>query len=276
MNKAYKLKILILFFFIWNLAFAGIPRFQFYKTPLDDTELKAFVMSEKLDGVRGIWDGKSLKTRNGNPIKAPKFWLDNFPPFILDGELWLRRDAFAQTLSVIKNTIPKQWEQITLQVFDVRGVCKDCTLQTRLNILQEYLENNPSKFIKIIPQIPIENQMHLEKFYQSVLEKGGEGVIIRNNTISNIGYKLKPFMDAECIVQGYTQGRGRNARKLGAVICEATINGIQKRFKIGSGFSDRERENPPKIGTKITYKYQGYTKNGIPRFPIFLRVREGD
>lgn len=231
-------------------------------------------MSEKLDGVRGIWDGKSLKTRNGNLIKAPKFWLENFPPFTLDGELWFKHDAFAETLSMIKNTIPKQWEQITLKVFDVRGVCEDCTLQQRLNILQEYLDVNPSKFIKIIPQIPIKNQAHLEKFYQSVLKKGGEGVIIRNNVSPNIGYKLKPFIDAECIVRGYTQGKGRNARKLGAVICEATINGIQKHFKIGSGFSDNARENPPKIGTTITYKYQGYTKNGLPRFPVFLRARE--
>ena len=233
-------------------------------------------MSEKLDGVRGIWNGKTLKTRNGNLIDAPKFWLDNFPPFILDGELWLKRDAFAQTLSVIKNKEKKQWERVTLQVFDVRGVCEDCTLKQRLKVLQEYLDKNPSKFIKIIPQIPIKNQLHLEEFYQSVLEKGGEGVILRHNAILNLGYKLKPFLDAECVVKGHTQGKGKNTGKLGSVICEAMINGIQKRFKIGSGFSDKERENPPQIGAIITYKYQGLTQNGLPRFPVFLRIREGD
>jgi DNA ligase-1 len=44
-------------------------------------------------------------------------------------------------------------------------------------------------------------------------------------------------------------------------------------FKIGSGFSLKERSNPPSIGTIITFKYQKMTKYNKPRFPIFLRVR---
>ncbi|WP_409337764.1 DNA ligase [Helicobacter winghamensis] len=274
------MKIFFKLLFIWNLfwsfSLGEIPRFQLYETHLSNAELQAFVMSEKLDGVRGIWNGESLKTRNGNPMQPPKFWLENFPPFILDGELWLERNAFEKTLSVIKSADKERWEKITLQVFDVRGVCEHCTLQERLKILQKYLDKNPNKFIKIIPQIPIKSQLHLDEFYRNILEKGGEGVIIRNNVFSNVGYKLKPFLDAECIVKGYTQGKGKNIGKLGALICEAMINGIQKRFKIGSGFSEKERENPPQIGTTITYKYQGFTKNGLPRFPVFLRIREED
>lgn len=46
-----------------------------------------------------------------------------------------------------------------------------------------------------------------------------------------------------------------------------------KRFKIGSGFTDSERSNPPDIGETITYQFRGKTKNGIPRFATFLRVR---
>jgi DNA ligase-1 len=44
-------------------------------------------------------------------------------------------------------------------------------------------------------------------------------------------------------------------------------------FKIGNGFSDKFRENPAKIGTIVTFKYQNITKTGKPRFPVFLRVR---
>ena len=44
-------------------------------------------------------------------------------------------------------------------------------------------------------------------------------------------------------------------------------------FKIGTGFSDAERRAPPKIGSVITYQFRGKTKNGIPRFASFLRVR---
>ncbi|WP_236096398.1 DNA ligase [Helicobacter sp. MIT 11-5569] len=273
-------KLFLLLFLGWNLQiYAEIPSFSFYEEHcISPQELPQFVMSEKFDGVRGIWDGKSLKTRKGNSIQAPKFWLDNFPPFALDGELWFGYKSFEKTSSIVRDSIPneKEWQNIIYFVFDVQGICEKCTLTMRLKELENYLNKSPNAFIKIIPQIPIQNREHLESYYQEILKKGGEGVVLRKNSHSQIGYKLKPFTDAECIVQGYTQGKGRNAGRVGAIWCEGEILGERKRFKIGTGLKDEERENPPKIGTIITYKYQGYTKNNIPRFPVFLRVRAGD
>lgn len=75
-------------------------------------------------------------------------------------------------------------------------------------------------------------------------------------------------------MRGYTQGKGKNINGIGAIWCEGEVLGEKKYFKIGSGFSSAMRLNPPKIDTIITYKYQGYTKNKLPRFPIFLRIRE--
>jgi DNA ligase-1 len=46
------------------------------------------------------------------------------------------------------------------------------------------------------------------------------------------------------------------------------------QFAIGTGFSDQERENPPPIGSIITFKYYGFYKSGIPKFASFLRIRE--
>lgn len=51
-------------------------------------------MSEKLDGVRCYWNGKTMYTRNGNKIFAPKEWTDNLPDVAIDGELWSSRDSF--------------------------------------------------------------------------------------------------------------------------------------------------------------------------------------
>ena len=51
-------------------------------------------MSEKLDGIRAYWDGKEFRSKNGNKIYAPSWFLDNLPPFELDGELWTKRDDF--------------------------------------------------------------------------------------------------------------------------------------------------------------------------------------
>lgn len=55
---------------------------------------------------------------------------------------------------------------------------------------------------------------------------------------------------------------------IGALQCQLP-NG--KKFRVGSGLSDDLRNNPPAIGTVITFKYQELTRGGIPRFPSFLR-----
>jgi len=63
---------------------------------------------------------------------------------------------------------------------------------------------------------------------------------------------------------------GKYTGLLGALLCQLE-NGVE--FKIGTGFSDVLRKNPPVIGSEVTFKYQGMTKYGKPRFPVFLRVR---
>lgn len=42
---------------------------------------------------------------------------------------------------------------------------------------------------------------------------------------------------------------------------------IEKRL------SDRDRENPPPIGSVITFRYQELSDMGIPRFPTYVGVR---
>jgi DNA ligase-1 len=46
--------------------------------------------------VRASWDGKNLQFRSGNPVPAPKWFLDALPSQPLDGELWLGRGSFDQ------------------------------------------------------------------------------------------------------------------------------------------------------------------------------------
>lgn len=236
-------------------------------------------MSGKLDGIRGIWNGKTLNTRNNYPINPPKVWLKNFPPFSLDGELWLDYQSFEKISSIVRNSNSslKEWQNITYNVFDAPNICQDCTLLERLDKLQKYLDKNSSPSIKIIPQIQIQNKQHLQSYFQEILNQNGEGIIIRKNDTpygdSSNTYKYKPYMDSECEVIGYTQGKGKFEGMLGAIICQAKIQGVQKTFKIGSGFSTKERQSPPPLHSIITYKYNGLTKNNLPRFPTFLHIR---
>ncbi len=262
---------------------ADTPRFKPYDKTIQ-LDFSKYYISEKYDGIFAIWDGKNLKSKNKNIIKAPKNWLVNFPEFTLYGELWSGYDSFSKTLSIISKDLEKEsknqniakdsWDKVEFYVFDVLGVCENCPLNKRLEILKDYLQKNSNDKIKIIPQIKVKNKNELESFYKEVLQKGGEGVIIRQDSLNEVAYKYKSFLDNKCVVIGYTEGKGKFSGKMGALVCEAKINGIKRVFKIGSGFSDFERENPPQIGDIVVYKFQGYTSGGLPRFPVFLRIND--
>ena len=82
--------------------------------------------------------------------------------------------------------------------------------------------------------------------------------------------KVKNYHDAEAAVLAHLPGKGRNLGRLGALLVQQT-DGTE--FRIGSGFSDAERESPPAVGSLVTYKYYGNYRSGLPKFPSFLRVR---
>jgi DNA ligase 1 len=120
---------------------------------------------------------------------------------------------------------------------------------------------------------------HVEEHLEYILRQGGEGVMLKqgqaeyaNGRSKNL-LKVKKFHDAEAIVMDHEPGKGRNKGRMGALQCKMKGSPGGKMFKIGSGFTDAERENPPPVGSTVTYKYQELTKSGIPRFPTYLRVR---
>ena len=84
--------------------------------------------------------------------------------------------------------------------------------------------------------------------------------------------KVKKFDDTEAVVIGHLKGTGRCWNMCGAIKVRMS-NGIE--FKIGSGFNDKQRRSPPKLGSNVTFKYQGVSESGTPRFPIFLREHPG-
>lgn len=69
--------------------------------------------------------------------------------------------------------------------------------------------------------------------------------------------KLKTAYDEECMVVEHHKGKGQFENILGSLTCE----NHRGKFKIGSGFNLNERENPPPIGSTITYKYRGLTNS---------------
>ena len=250
-----------------------------------------WLASEKLDGVRAYWDGRNLLSRNGKILAAPESWSAHFPPFALDGELYTARGEFEKIQSIVMDKTPNvtAWSEIKFYVFDVPEASGG--LLERLSELEKFILQNPQagQNLKIIKQVKVKNNAEFEAFAKHIIAKGGEGAVVREPNApyerkrSKNALKYKKFKDAECEVTAINAGAGKYAGLMGSVTCKAlsaaSSNSDEQiasgvKFKIGSGFSDEERANPPKIGSIITYKYQNLTTKGVPRFPVFLRVRE--
>ena len=236
--------------------------------------IKGWAMSEKLDGVRAYWDGKRLISRQGYAFTPPAGYTRDFPPYPLDGELYSRRGQFEQISAAVRRS-KGNWPDIKLHVFDVPKA--PGTLYQRLAVLQTWLNRHPQAPIVIIKQTPVRDAAHAQAYLKQIEAAGGEGVMLRNPDLPYSGgrssnlLKLKSAHDAECTVTRHYPGKGKYAGKLGAVGCKNQYG----EFRIGSGFKDADRTNPPAIGSTITYQYRGFTQKGTPRFATFLRVRNG-
>ena len=263
--------LLVLLNFAFSLDLLRLSEFK-------DQNVSGWLASEKLDGVRAYWDGENLLSRQGKKLNAPQSFTKNFPKFALDGELYAKELKFEEIQASVMDKLPdeKAWGRLKFHIFDVPEASGG--LLDRLEVLAKFLKNEPNDNLIIIKQIKMRDNAQFLKFTKDIIAKGGEGAVVREpNAAYDRGrsqnvLKYKKFNDAECVVVAHKVGQGKFSGLLGSVVCENLSN--KKRFKIGSGFSDKERANPPKIGSVITYKYQNLTAKGLPRFPVFLRVRE--
>ena len=275
---AFPLLLLILWFGPATPAVAGEPPPLLLAKPYtDDIDVRDYWVSEKLDGVRAYWDGRRLLSRRGNVFQAPAWFTEGFPPYPLDGELWLGRGAFEATVSAVRKQRPvaAEWRQLSYQVFELPGAAGD--FSQRLARLERIVAAANSPYLKLIPQQRLADQAALQKKLDEIVAGGGEGLMLhRADSLYETGrgnalLKLKTYEDAEAVVIAHLPGKGRNLGRLGALLVEMPDG---RQFKIGSGFSDQERENPPPVGALVTYKFYGLSRRGIPRFASFLRIRQ--
>jgi DNA ligase-1 len=241
----------------------------------EDVDVYGWLMSEKLDGVRGYWDGKQLLSKNGTLFAPPPAFIHDLPPFPLEGELWAGRGSFAQTVAIVKKQQAHHgWLQLKFAIFDVPQQPGGFT--SRIDMARAWFAAHPSAYAFVIPQIKIDDRSQLHRELERVEGLGGEGLIVRSpDALYAAGrspeiLKVKNYQDAEAKVTGYLPGKGRNEGRLGALLVELDDG---TRFKIGGGFSDNERQSPPPLGTVVTFKFYGKYPSGIPKFPSFLRIR---
>lgn len=235
-------------------------------------DVTQFWVSEKLDGVRARWDGKQLISRGGKIFIAPEWFIRNFPDKPLDGELWMGRGRYEDVVSIVRRQKPHDgWKTVKFMVFDLPA--QGGTFSERVEAMRQ-LANPP--YLEVIEQFRLDSNKTLMNRLDDIARQGGEGLMLhRQNSFYHGGrsddlLKVKPFEDAEAIVIGYKPGKGKNTGLMGAIKVRMD-NG--KEFYIGSGFTQQQRKNPPLIGSLVTYRYQGFTQAGIPRFAVFVRQR---
>lgn len=252
------------------------PGFLLAHSWAGDIDLTGWWMSEKLDGVRAYWDGKQFISRQGNVYMAPDWFTEALPKDIhFDGELWLARKAFQRAVSIVRRQDKNNdWKEIKFVVFDAPQI--EDVFEARIAFIQQTLDELGSKFAEPHQHVRCHGVEHLKEELARVESLGGEGLMLRKpGSKYEVGrsyslLKVKTFHDAEAIVIEHLPGTGKHKGRMGALAVKLA-DGTQ--FSVGTGFSDAERENPPPIGSIITFRYQELSDRGVPRFPSYVRLR---
>lgn len=237
----------------------------------DKVDPTGWYMSEKLDGVRAIYYNGVFMSRTEKPFVSPNDFDEGFPQnIVLDGELWKDRGVFSETSGQIRRKTNQDWSEIKYMVFDAPRA--EGSFTQRLSVLQKLPK--ASNLIILKQEICL-GRKHLSEYERGILDLGGEGVMLhaafnyyhKGKRSANV-LKVKRFHNAEAVVVGHQPGLGKHKGRMGALICRYK----DKQIFIGTGFTDVEREQPPNIGSIVTFKYFEMANN-IPRFPVFIAVR---
>ncbi len=258
-------------------AWAQLPPLMLAGRYHADVDPAGYWVSEKLDGVRALWNGQQLLFRSGNPVAAPAWFVAGLPPEPLDGELWIGRGRFEQLVSAVRTQEPDDaaWRKVKYMVFDLPA--HGGTFTERIDAMARIVSGTGLPWLQRVAQHRVADRKALQREFERVVRAGGEGLMLHRDDALRVAgrtdaiLKYVPWLDDEARVIAHVQGNGKYAGMLGALLVEAPDG---RRFRIGTGFTDAQRREPPPPGTLVTYRYRELTGKGLPRFPSFLRVRD--
>jgi ATP-dependent DNA ligase len=262
---------------IWPVLSAP-PSDPMLATPYrDGVPVGAFLVSEKLDGVRARWDGRALWTRGGARIAAPATFTRGWSAEPMDGELWIARGRFDDISALVRRvgTDAQAWRDVRFMVFDLPT--HPGPFAERVVRMRSVVSTARNAHLVMIPQQRVDTRAELDAELARVVAAGGEGLMLhRRDARYRAGrsedlLKYKPHEDAEAQVVAHLPGKGKYAGMMGALQVR-TPDG--RHFRIGTGFTDAQRAKPPPVGAWLTYRYNGLTSTGLPRFARFMRMRD--
>eukprot|EP00026_Physarum_polycephalum_P001474 Phypoly_transcript_01476.p1 GENE.Phypoly_transcript_01476~~Phypoly_transcript_01476.p1 ORF type:complete len:889 (+),score=81.31 Phypoly_transcript_01476:156-2669(+) len=226
----------------------------------------AWWMGEKYDGIRCCWNPQTRKlyTRYGKTVHLPLEFAANFPRVFLDGELWFGRGEFTSTLMVIQEypSTVVEWCFLRVPVFDIPIATE---YEERYSFLVHQIDID-APFIQMVYRVLCKAPKHLNSWVQSILDGGGEGVILR-----------KP-------ASFYERGRNSSLVKLKAassdmeamVIGIGDDNSVQLLLPSGKSFlvpAQNVHIHVPRIGAVVTFTYSTFARRDVPADPDIVRLR---
>lgn len=245
------------------------------------------IVSVKIDGLRCIMSIKdgvvSSTSRTGLPYTGLDHItkeLSELDDIVLDGELYSSTLTFEEIQSVVRGgkTNDPRMSQIFYYVFDV---INDEIYHQRvisLDMICCGLSN-----VKAVPWFIVRSHEEIDAKHISFISGGFEGSMVRNitglyqaNKRSTEILKNKSFDDSEFEIVGWKTGKGKFEQ-----VPIFLLLGPGGTFDATPEGDEMERsqllENADNlIGKFATVRFFGYTSKNIPRFPIFVRVREAE
>lgn len=255
---------------------SGPPRLLLATDWPEGAHPAGWLVSEKLDGVRALWDGRSFRLRGGGTVAAPGWFTERLPAHALDGELWLGRGRFEDTSATLRRQAPRDddWRDMRYALFEWPDAPGPFSQRAAALATLAQLVAWPALFA--LPQSPVADAAALRHRLDVVVAAGGEGLMLHRADApyvtgrSSVLRKLKPFDDAEGVMVGTVPGRGRLAGRMGGLRLRLADG---RELVLGTGFTDAQRASPPPVGSIVTFRHRGVTESGLPRFASFLRAR---
>ena len=263
-------------------AAEGAPPLMLSKVYQAGVPLADYWVSEKLDGVRGFWDGENLLTRGGERVATPDWFTAGWPKVPMDGELWAGRGQFAKAVSTVRQQTPdnKAWRAMRFMVFDLPA--QGGPFNERIPALNGLVSQIDRPWVQAVAQFKLADHPALQSLLLKTVKQGGEGLMLHRGASLYRGQrsddllKVKTHEDTEARVIAHIAGKGKYAGQMGALLLEMPAVGDKpaQRFKLGTGFTQAQRQDPPAVGTQVTYRFRGLNDSGIPRFASFMRVHQ--
>jgi len=253
-------------------------------------------LQPKLDGIRCLAvvteDKVELYSRNGKPITAVPHiqeqvlkTFSSFAPITIDGELY--NHALKTDFEKIVSLVRKQKEIdenkiVEYHIYDF--VNEKESFLNRFNFLKSRINTfEKAPHLVLVDTLLAKNEAEITSIDQTFVSTGYEGSMLRNlDSYYEPGkrsfhlQKLKSFLEAEFPIIGFEEGRGKLAACVASFICQLPKGKSFKAKMEGTEESLQEFffNHDLWSGKKLTVKFQDYTNQGIPRFPVGKAIRD--